>query len=96
MPELDKSEEVPNPHNYVSALKEKMKAETVYEVSKLPPEEEPRSSPPSHEEVMIVNAKTVLEGNDEFIKHLGSCMFSGNDDRCNRHRRHAQICIWPF
>ena len=65
----DKSEEVANPHNYVSALKKKMTAETVYEISNLPPEEEPRYSPPSHEEVMIVNAKTILEGNDEFIKN---------------------------
>ena len=65
----DKSEEVVNPHNYVSALKKKMDADSKQEVIDVPPEEEPRVSTPSHEDVLIENAVLYLDNNPEFISN---------------------------
>lgn len=65
----DKSEEVVNPHNYVSALKKRMGAVNRPEVPNLPPEEEPRTYVPSHEDIMVGKAIEVLSANEDFLSN---------------------------
>ncbi len=65
----DKSEQIPNPHNYVSALKKKLGAEVKVEDHTVPAEEVPRVSPPSHEDQLIENAYKALKENSDFIEN---------------------------
>ena len=65
----DKSEEIPNPHNYVSALKKRMDAVVKAKVEEPPPEEEPRVSMPSYEDQMIDEIVVSLTQNDDFVNN---------------------------